>query len=157
MLTEHHKIAYRNVASKYYNFVPEELDGVVKDFNQRLLAYGYETEGIFFISLLSEPTAEVMTAKIFLPIVESEFQVPVEEAIDFNSYFSVDQLVMTRVKEEVEKVSQEKYWEIVHYIEERGLQRKTPMFIEFKQDAAEQIYVEMSVGVLHSSANSNAQ
>lgn len=51
MIIENHQIAYRNVASKYYNFVPEEIDLAFQDFDQILSSHGYNTADVMFFLL----------------------------------------------------------------------------------------------------------
>lgn len=149
MIAENHQIAYRNVASKLYNFVPEEIDLAFADFIQILEKYNYTPTGTIFFSIISDPTAEVMTAQIFLPIEEKYFSVPEEEAVLFTSYFLVDNLLMTRIMHDFDIKSQEKYWELFGYAEQKQLTQKTPIFVQMKQmHNSEKSFVEMSLGVL---------
>ncbi len=148
MIVENHQIAYQNVASKYYNFLPEEIDLAIKDFDTILSDYGYETSGGMFYSIVSDPTAEVMTAELFLTLEENYFNIPVEEDTNFRSYFLIDHMIMTRITDDFELQSQVKYWELIEYIKEHKMIQKTPVFVEFKTTYTGQSYVEMSVGIL---------
>ena len=148
MILGNHQITYRNVASKLYNFVPEEIDLALSDFDRILTSYGYHPTGPIFFSMISEPTAEIMTAELFLPIAENYFRIPKEEEINFRSYFCVDNLVMARITESFETQSQEKYWALFDYLEEQGLKQKTPVFVQFKKTQTNRTYAEMSLGVV---------
>lgn len=147
MIVENHQISYNNVASKYYNFVPEEIDLAIKDFDAILSGHGYHSVGKMFFSILSNPTAEVMTAKLFIPIEENDFTIPKEEEVDFSSYFLIDRMIMTRLTADFDAQSQVTFWELLTYIEEHEMSQKTPIFVEFKESNSGQTYVEMSVGV----------
>ncbi|TQR18279.1 DUF5085 family protein [Psychrobacillus soli] len=148
MIVENHQIAYRNVASKLYNFLPEEIDIALNDFDEILTEHGYHPTGAIFFSIISDPTAEVMTAQIFLPIAESQFSFPKEVEVNFSSYFNVDNLLMTRITENYEVQSQVKYWELLAYLKEHTMTQKTPVFVQFKKTRSERTYAEMSLGVL---------
>ena len=148
MIVENHQIAFRNVASKFYNFLPEEIDLAIKDFDTILSDYGYQADGKIFFSIISDPTAEVMTAELFLRVEESYFDIPKQEEIDFRSYFLVNHMIMTRIIADFELQSQVKYWELIEYIKEHKMTQKTPIFVELITNQAGQSYAEMSVGVL---------
>jgi len=147
MITENHQIAYRNVVSKYYNFYPEEIDEALRDFDTILTEHGFNPEGTMLFSILSDPTAEVMTAEIFLPIEESNFNNQTDEQMYFRSYLNIKPMIMTRVMEDYDAQSQIKYWELIDYIKRNGMKQKTAVFVEFKSSHTGRTYVEMSVGV----------
>lgn len=147
MIFTNHQIAYRNVASKVYRFSPEDIEVAIGDLQSILDSSGYELNGAVFFSIISDPTDEVMTAEIFLPIEESHFVNQTEEAVYFNSYFFIKPMLMTRIMDEFNEQSQVKYWELLDYIKRHDLNQKTPVFIEFKSSRAGQTYVEMSVGI----------
>ena len=147
MITGNHKIAHRNVVSKYYNFLPEEIDVAIKDFVMILEKEGYQPNGSLFFSIISDPTAEVMTAELFLTIEEENFTVQTDEEMFFRSYFLMNPMIMTRITDDFDAKSQVKYWELINYIKQNGLKQRTPVFVEFKSSHSGRDYVEMSVGV----------
>ena len=146
MIVENHEIAYRNVASKLYQFAPEEIEMAFKDFDDILTSQDYHPTGDLFFSILSDPTAEVMTAEIFLPIKEDHFANQSEEDVSFRSYFFVKPLLMKRIKEDFDAQSQIKYWELMEHLERGRMNQRTPMFVEYKSSFAGDVYVEMSLG-----------
>lgn len=148
MIAENHQIAYRNVASKLYNFLPEEIDLALTDFVSILDEYGYQITGPMFFSVISNPTDEVMTAELFLPIKGKHFTIPKEAEVNFHSYFLVDHMLTTRIKGDFEVEAQVKYWELMEYMNAHEKTQKTPIFVEYKKSRAGQTYTEMSVGVL---------
>lgn len=147
MITNNHKIAHRNVVSKYYNFLPEEIEVAINDFVSILEEQGYHTNGNIFFSIISDPTAEMMTAEIFLTIEEDYFVRKTDEKMFFRSYFLISPMIMTRIMDDFDAQSQEKYWELIDYIKNNGLKQNTPVFVEFKNSHLGRGYVEMSVGV----------
>ncbi|NBJ70446.1 MULTISPECIES: DUF5085 family protein [Clostridia] len=148
MIVEHHHIAHTNVVSKYYQFVPEEMELAIKDFQSILEKGGYHPDGRMLFTILSEPTSEIMQAEIFLPIVENNFtKLDEEQQANFHSYFSVKPMIMTRIMDDFEAASQVKFWELMNYIRRNGLEQKTPVFVEYKTSHMGRRYVEMSVGV----------
>lgn len=118
MIVENHHIAHRNVVSKYYRFLPEEITAAFEDLDRILEKHGYHTNGNLFFTILSDPTDETMIAEIFMTIDEDHFQLETDEQIFFESYYSVYPMIMTRVTEDVEEQSQVKYWELMKYIQE---------------------------------------
>lgn len=140
-------MAYRNVASKLYNFYPEEIGEAIKDLTSILEKYGYHPTGELFYSMISEPTAEIMTAEIFMPIEEPLLNVPKEEEVSFRSYFLIKNAVSARLLKEFDEQSQVKYWELVSYAEEKNLRRATPFFVEYKRTYRGTFYAVMSFGV----------
>ncbi|MEK4711898.1 DUF5085 family protein [Sporosarcina sp. FSL K6-5500] len=80
------------------------------------------------------------TAELFIPI-------EAEEEINFSSYFLINRMIMTRLTDDFDTQSQVTFWELLIYIEEHEMSRKTPIFVEFKETNAGQTNVEMSVGV----------
>lgn len=147
MVFENYEIAYRNVASKYYNVAPEELDEAVKDFLQILLDNECDPIGTMFYSIIIESTDGIMTVEIFMPILKDYIKVPEDEQVYFRSYFNVKPMIMTRVLNNIEVESPKKHRELHAYIRRNGLQQKTPVFVEYKLNHENEMYVEMSVGV----------
>lgn len=147
MIIPNHQISYQNVVSKYYNFAPDEIGEAISDFNQILKNNDYNAAGYLFYSMIHEPTDGVMTAEIFLPIEESNFDNKIDEQMYFRSYFCITPMVMTRVKEDFDNQTMQKYIELANYIKQRGLQAKTPLFVEFKTNYSGDTYMEMSIGV----------
>jgi hypothetical protein len=160
MIVENHRIAYRNVASKIYQFYPEEIHLAITDFDEILRKHGYHSNGNTFFSIVSDPADEIMAAEIFLSIEESHFQIPEEENIFFRSYFSVEEshfqipeeeniffrsyfsvypMIMTRIVQHVEELSQVKYWELIEYMKNHNLKQRTPVFIDFKATSQEKL------------------
>lgn len=148
MIVENQQIAYRNVASKLYNFLPEEIDIALKDFDMILTSNDYHPTGTIFFTIISDPTSEIITAELFLPIMENYFSLPKEEEVNFRSYFAVDNLLMTRIRDNFDEQSQVKYWELFDYMKQHRLSQKTPVFVQFKRTKSNQAYVEMSLGVI---------
>lgn len=147
MVVENHRIAYRNVASKIYQFYPEEIHVAITDFDEILRNHGYHSNGNTFFAILSAPTDEIMVAEIFLSIAEDHFQVPEDENIFFRSYFSIYLMIMTRIVQHIEEQSQVKYWELIEYMNNHNLKQRTPVFVGFKATKSGKIYAEMSVGI----------
>ncbi|MFF2753563.1 DUF5085 family protein [Psychrobacillus sp. NPDC058041] len=147
MIAKNHQISYRNVASKLYALLPKEIDSAIKSFHMILTSNGYHPTGSIFFSI-SDPKDEVMSVELFLPIDENYFSLPKEEEINFQSYFSVDNLLMVRVIDDFEVQFPVKYSELFEYLKNHQRIQKTPVFIQFKKTNSNQIYAEMSIGVV---------
>ncbi len=147
MINTQHTMTYRNVASKLYNFYPEEIGEAIKDLTATLEKYGYHPTGDLFYSMISEPTAEIMTAEIFMPIEEPLLNIPKEEEVRFRSYFLIKNSIAARLLNQFDEQSQVKYWELVAYAEEKGFNRTTPFFVEYKRTYRGTFYAVMSFGV----------
>ncbi|WP_366249420.1 DUF5085 family protein [Terribacillus aidingensis] len=147
MITNH-KFAYRNVASKYYAFRPEEIDKAMDDFREILEGSGLHLSGNMFFSIISDPQSEIMTAEIFLTVDEGTIKgyINPEEEVRFRSYFTLSPMLMTRIMEDFDQKSQEKYWELIGYLQVNQLEQSTPVFVEYKNSLSGINYVEMSVG-----------
>ncbi|GAA5417115.1 hypothetical protein Pryu01_02176 [Paraliobacillus ryukyuensis] len=143
-----HQIAYRNVASKYYHFHPEDIELAIQDFMAILEKHNYHPTGAIFFAILSDPTnEEEMVIQLFLPIMENKFETISEEQVFFQSYFLINPMVMTRVTEDFTQQSQVKYWELFEYLERHNLEQKTPVFVEYKHTHSGRNYIKMSVGM----------
>ncbi|WP_163581066.1 DUF5085 family protein [Gracilibacillus saliphilus] len=147
MIVQNHRIAHRNVASKYYRFYPDEIELAVKDFQSILEENNYHPDGRILFSILSDPTSEIMSAEIFLPIWEDKFTIQEQEEIKFHSYLSIGPMIMTRITDDFNEQSQVKFWELMEYINQNNLPQRTPVFVEYKTTHSGKTYAEMSVGV----------
>ncbi|SIT70632.1 DUF5085 family protein [Edaphobacillus lindanitolerans] len=147
-IAENRTIMHRNVASKLYGFVPEEIGVALEDFRKILERSGVEPDGTLFFSMLSEPTADVMAAELFMGIKEDDPKFPEEEEVSFRSYFEVRDLVTIRILEDFDARSQTAYWELANYLDGNGLRQKTPVFVEYKNRPEGGTFVEMSVGAV---------
>lgn len=147
MFAENHQISYRNIASKVYTLLPTEIDHAIKKFHTLITSNGYHPTGSIFFSI-SELTAEVMSVELFLPIAENYFSFPKEEEVKFQSYFSVDNLLMVRVIDDFEAKLPVKYRELSEYVRNQKRFQKTPVFIQIKKTSTNQTYAEMSIGVV---------
>lgn len=95
-----------------------EIDKVFSDFQNILENNHYTLDGSIIFSILSDPTSEIMDAEISLPIVEDQFTMRerIKEEFNFHSYFPINPMIMTRVTENFDELSQVKYWELMDYI-----------------------------------------
>ncbi|MFU0791769.1 MAG: hypothetical protein ACFWT6_17800 [Virgibacillus proomii] len=60
MITPNYHIAYRNVASKDYRFIPEEMDLALKDFQSILEKNGYQLNGSVLFTIKNSVVAPVL-------------------------------------------------------------------------------------------------
>ena len=65
MVNDKHAISYKNVVSKLYRFLPEEIHMAFEDFEGLLTKHGYNTTGDMFFAIMSNPFDELMVAEIF--------------------------------------------------------------------------------------------
>ncbi|WP_240628677.1 DUF5085 family protein [Bacillus salacetis] len=144
---DQHAITYKNVASKLYRFLPEEINLAFEDFEELLTKHGYHTTGEMFFAIMSNPFDELMVAEIFFVMEEDRMELRKDENVNFRSYFFVKEMVMTRALEEFEMSSQEKFWEILNYIKTKDQVQTTPIFVDYKQTTKGTTFVEMSAGM----------
>lgn len=158
-MISNHKVAYRNVASKYYAFRPEEIDKAIDDFRMILEGNGLHLSGNMFFSIISNPQSEIMTAEIFLTVEEDTIKglVDPKENIRFRSYFTLSPMLMMRIMENFNHESQKIYWELLGYLQVNQLERTTPVFVEYKNSLSGIDYVEMSIGYKLDPANYNPE
>ncbi|MDL4841962.1 DUF5085 family protein [Aquibacillus rhizosphaerae] len=144
---DHHAISYKNVASKLYRFLPEEIHLAFEDFEALLTKHGYHPTGDMFFAIMSNPFDQLMVAELFFVVEEGQVELPKEENVSFRSYFFVKDMVMTIAFEELEISSQEKFWEVLNYIESEDQVQTTPIFVGYKQTSKGTTFVEMSAGI----------
>lgn len=147
-MISNHKVAYRNVASKYYAFRPEEIDKAIDNFRMILEGSGLHLSGNMFFSIISNPQSEIMTAEIFLTVEEDTIKglVDLKEDIRFRSYFTLSPMVMTRLMENFDHESQKIFWGLLGFLQVNQLEQTTPVFVEYKKSLSGLDYVEMSIG-----------
>ncbi|WP_409295956.1 DUF5085 family protein [Peribacillus sp. SCS-26] len=145
-ILENHQIAYKNTASKLYSFYPEEMNLAIEDFRDILIRNGYSPAGQLFFSIISDPAAEVMTAELFFPLEDLHVKPMRVEDITYRSYFCVNGMIMTRITGDFEEKSQAGYWSLLEYLQHHELEKKTPVFVEYKQSHRGELFAEMSVG-----------
>ncbi|OIK13881.1 DUF5085 family protein [Bacillus sp. MUM 13] len=144
-ILESHQIAYRNTASKIYNFYPEDIEAAFEDFQSIVAAQGCTPSGPLFFSILSDPTAKVMTTELFLPVEEDYFKDTTNNEISFKSYFCINGMIMTRITGQYSENAQVGYWSLFDYIKLNDLEQRTPVFVEFKNSPSGKAYAEMSI------------
>ncbi|SEI77981.1 protein of unknown function [Bhargavaea ginsengi] len=148
IVAENRSIKHRNIVSKLYSFVPAEIGIALEDFRGILEQHGVTPDGRLFFSMLSEPTANVMTAELFMGIEEGDITLPPEEEVMFRSYFEIRNLHTIRLMEDIDAQSQVAYWELAKHVDAGGYHQTTPVFVEYKQSPQGGTYVEMSVGAV---------
>jgi len=146
-MIENHSLSYQNIVSKYYRFLPENIEEAFIDLRDIITKQGCHPAGALFFSVLSEPTEEIMLAEIFMSIEENHVDFPEEEDVKFRSYFNIKPMLMTRIRDDFYHEAQVKYGELHRYIEEHQLTDKTPIFMELKLDNEGNNYLEMSIGI----------
>ncbi|WP_277585956.1 hypothetical protein [Psychrobacillus antarcticus] len=67
-------------------------------------------------------------------IVENHFFLPKEEEVNFQSYFAVDNLLMTRVNDNSNEQLQVKYWELFDYMKQHSMIQKNACFRAVSKD-----------------------
>src|SRR5699024_6115379 len=96
MVIEEETIMYRNVVWHSYEFHYTAFENVIEDFNEKLKAAKLSINGPLFYSLNNVPLDENMDIDLFMPVEQS--YVPRETNLLFQTYFYIDEMLMTRVK-----------------------------------------------------------
>ncbi|MBP2099102.1 DUF5085 family protein [Enterococcus rivorum] len=147
MIAEAQKIEFRNVVSKYYTFVPSEMQLAIDDFFETIATNDLTPNGPFFYSINTfnqKNENEPILAEFFQPITEDNITLD-KETLNFRTYFSVRDMIMTRIDSNFDVKTTESYSELIQYVEKQGLQITAPFFhlIKILDDKK---FMEISLG-----------
>lgn len=130
MIVEGQKIEYRNVISKYYTFIPAEIQLAIDDFFEIISENRLTPDGPFFYSINTynqKDTSEPILAEFFLPVKENNVEIDME-ILNFRSYFAVSDMIMTRIDHDFENETLESYGKLLEYIDKQGMELTAPFF-----------------------------
>lgn len=149
MIVEGKKIAFKNVVSKYYQFESIESEKITEDFMTLIDEKGLTPNGPIFYSVMSEFGAEPISAMYCIPIEENQLANINDEDLMFQTYFLVENMLMTRIlvenKGQAQELAIKKYTELIEYTNENKMELTAPFHTMFKI-VNEQLYLEIYLG-----------
>lgn len=144
MVIEGERIMYRNVVWHSYKVHYTEFEKALADFNKKLIKAKLTINGPIFYVLHNFPLDEIMNIDIYVP-VEQRY-VSRNKGLLFQTYYYIDNMLMSRVKGDFEVNTEIMYAEMFHYIEENNLQIASPMYHVLRGDDELQ-WVELKLKV----------
>ncbi|MBO1002417.1 DUF5085 family protein [Pseudogracilibacillus auburnensis] len=126
MVIEEETMMYRNVVWHSYELHYQDFDKALADFNEKLVAANLSINGPLFYSLHNVPLDEMVDITIYIPVEQS--YVSRETNLFFQTYFYIDQMLMTRVKGNFEVSTELSYEKLFTYALENNLQISSPMY-----------------------------
>lgn len=149
MIVEGKKIAFKNVVSKYYQFKSSESSKITEDFMALIDQKDLTPNGPIFYSVMSEFGVEPISAMYSIPVSEDRLANIDDEDLMFQTYFLVENMLMTRVlvkdPEQAQESALEKYAELIEYVSENKMELIAPFHNMFKI-VDEQLYLEIYLG-----------
>lgn len=118
-------IHYERVVSKNYEFYYQELGKYLEKFLSEITDRGAHPNGPFFYALNNVPREEWMKVEFFLPVKE---EIETGTGMKFHSYYSVEQMMSMRIRNEFARRTQETCSAMMNYMEAAGLMQVTPVF-----------------------------
>jgi|SRR5699024_8934568 len=144
MVIEEEMIMYRNVVWHSYECHYSDFENVLSDFSDKVTNATLTINGPLFYALKNVPLDKMMEVDIFIPVEQS--YVLNDMPLRMQTYYYVDNMLMTRVIDNVEEKTEKAYAKLLNYATEHGLEVVSPIFHEFKGDE-EFHWVEIKVKV----------
>jgi len=144
MVIEGENIMYRNVVCHSYEIHYTDFEKALDDFNEKLVQAGLTINGPLFYALHNAPLEEIMDIDIYIP-VEQQYVDPATNLL-FQSYFYIENMLMTRVKEDFNVNTEKAYEEIFRYAIDVNLQIASPMYHIIRGDEELQ-WVDLKIKV----------
>lgn len=118
-------IHYERVVSKNYEFYYKELGKYLENFLAQVTDAGAHPNGPFFYALNNVPKEERMKVEFFLPVRE---EIETGNRMKFHSYYSVEQMMSMRIRNDFAERTQEAYSAMMNYMDAAELIQVTPFF-----------------------------
>lgn len=144
MIVENEAIMYKNVVWHSYEIHSSQFEKALNDFNEKLVKANLTIVGPLFYGLKNIPDGEVLAVDIYMPVEQS--YVAKDGVLNFQSYFYIDDMVMTRVKGNVEVNTESAFDELLRYTIDKNYTIVSPIFHIIRGDDEIQ-WVELKVKV----------
>lgn len=144
MVIEYETIMHKNVVWHTYEIHYSQFEMALEDFNEKLVKANLTIAGPLFYALYNITFDERMLIDIFIPVEQS--YVPKESDLFFQSYFYMDQMLMTRVRSNFETETEHAYDELFQFAVNHGYKINSPIFHILRGDDEGQ-WVEIKVKV----------
>lgn len=144
MVVEYETIMYKNVVWHTYEIHYSQFQRALEDFNDKLVRANLTVTGPLFYALNNIPLDEIMWIDIYMPVEQS--YVPKDMDLHFQSYFYIDQMLMTRVKGNFEVNTEFAYQKLLQYAIDNEYKVVSPIFHVMRGDDEMQ-WVELKAKV----------
>lgn len=144
MVIEGENIMFRNVVWHSYEIHYSDFENALDDFNHKLVQAGLTINGPLFYALHNAPLEEIMNIDFYMSVEQA--YVGRDTRLLFQSYFYIDDMLMTRVKGNFEVNTEHAYEKIFNYAITNNLQITSPMYHIFRGDDELQ-WVELKIKV----------
>ncbi len=144
MIVENETIMYKNVVWHSYEIHNSQFEKAVKDFNEKLVEANLTIVGPLFYGLKNIPDEEILAVDIYMPVEQS--YIAEGGDLNFQSYFYIDDMIMTRVKGDVEVNTESVFDEFLRYAIDKDYAIVSPIFHIIRGDDETQ-WVELKAKV----------
>ena len=105
---------------------------------------GAHPNGPFFYSLNNVPKDKIMRVEFYLPVKEN---IDAKGDMKFHSFYSVEQMVSTRIKGDFERNTEMAYSALFQFLDTYNLKQMTPPY-HIIDNVGEQQFVTIKVGYI---------
>ncbi|RIJ63198.1 DUF5085 family protein [Rummeliibacillus sp. POC4] len=144
MVVDFETMMYKNVVWHTYEIHFSQFELVMEDFNEKLVKANLTIAGPLFYALHNIPFDEKMLIDIYIPVEQTH--IPKDSDLFFQSYFYIDEMLMTRVRDNFEVKTEKAYDELFQYAIRNDYQINSPIFHILRGDD-EGEWVELKVRV----------
>lgn len=144
MVVDFETMMYKNVVWHTYEIHFSQFELAMEDFNAKLVKAKLTVAGPLFYALHNIPFDEKMLIDIYIPVEQSD--IPKDSDLFFQSYFYIDEMLMTRVRDNFEVKTEKAYDELFQYAIQNDYQINSPIFHILRGDD-EGEWVELKVRV----------
>ena len=144
MIVENETIMYRNVVWHSYEIQSSQFEKALNDFNEKLVKANLTIIGPLFYGLKNIPDGEILAVDVYMPVEQS--YLAKDENLNFQSYFYIDDMLMTRVKGNMEVNTEFAIDDLLRYAIDKDYGIASPIFHIIRGDDEIQ-WVELKVKV----------
>lgn len=137
-------IRYERVLSKSYEFYYKELGKNLNSFLTEVKELGAHPNGPVFYTLNNVPRDEQMKVEFFIPVKEDA---GTSGTMKFHSYYSVEQMMSTRILNDFEQKTEEAYSAMLQFMQVQDMEQITPPY-HIIDRAGEKQFVTIKIGYL---------
>jgi len=144
MVVDFETIMHKNVVWHTYEIHYRQFELAMEDFNNKLVKANLTVAGPLFYALYNIPFDERMLIDIYMPVEQS--YVSKDSDLYFQSYFYIDEMIMTRVREDFEAKTELAYDELFQFAAKHNYKVNSPIYHILRGDD-EGEWVELKVRV----------
>ena len=145
MVIEYETIMHKNVVWHTYEIHYSQLNQALEDFNEKLVGAGLTVKGPLFYALYNIPLDERILIDIYMPVEQSYVSADKTDLM-FQSYFYMDDMLMTRVINNFEMKTEHALAGLLQYAVLEGYEIISPIFHIFRGDESSN-WVELKAKV----------